>query len=561
MADDTTPPRSESSAVSHLAQLEDRLARIEAHLGLAAEATPASSPATLVPSAEATAAPLPATGPVQQEADDLELEVGQTWFARVGIFVFALGGGFMLTLPYPQLPAVVPPLVGLAAAVALFLMARIGEKSFELVASYLRAAAMALLYCATLRLFFFGSPAALSITSPFAPVLLGLAVAVNVLLALRRHSQWLMTLALLTGFGTTLAVGSAWWVVTSLTIMAALSALTGARQNWPAVTITGSVLTFVTYALWAVGNPAHGGTLHYVTGPLYAPVFLLLYIWGFAVMPLLRPAGRDEPMPAMVNAIVSCLLGYTVFLLHTAAGFPKFFVLLQVLASTGLIALAVAFWMRHHSRVSTFLYAMTGYAALSMAIIKLAPSPEVFVWLSLQSVGVVTTAIWFRSRSIVVANFLIYVAIVLAYVVVKDRETGISLGFGVVALGSARILNWQKHRLELKTEMMRNAYLLSAAFVFPYALFHLVPAHLVGLAWTGLATIYYVLNFVVRNRKYRWMGHGTLLLTAAYLIVAGGRQLSPLWRVTSFLALGATLLIVSLVFTRLRHHEHDSHHG
>jgi len=42
---------------------------------------------------------------------------------------------------------------------------------------------------------------------------------------------------------------------------------------------------------------------------------------------------------------------------------------------------------------------------------------DVFVWLSVQSVVVVATAIWFRSRLIVVANFAIFLAIVLGYVV------------------------------------------------------------------------------------------------------------------------------------------------
>lgn len=555
LSDAPAPPPFDATAAARLAQLDARLARIEAHLGFSSEATRPEPEAAAPGTPPVAAAPAAAA---QQAADALELEVGQTWFASVGILVLALGAGFMLTLPYPTLPSFVPPLTGLAVAAALFLVARAWQRTFELVASYLRGAAMALLFCATLRVFFFGTPPALSISSPFAPPLLALAVVVNGIIAARRDSPWLMGLALITGYSSALAVGSAWWVVTCLTLLVAVIAFCGWRRNWPALVVVGIVLTFVTYALWAIGNPVRGGAFHYVSSPWYAPAGLLLYALVFGGLPLLRPAGDGETIPAMVNALVTCVLGYTVYLIHTAAGFPKLFVGLQLAASAGFIALAVVFWRRHHCRVSVFLHAMTGYAALSMAIIKLAPSPEVFVWLALQSVGVVTTAIWFRSRSIVVANFLIYLAIVLAYVAVKKEETGISLVFGVVALVSARILNWQKHRLELKTEMMRNAYLLSAAIVFPYALFHLVPARVVGLAWIGMATAYYVLNFVVRNRKYRWMGHGTLLLTAVYLLVAGGRHLEPAWRVATFLALGGTLMIVSLIFTRLRRRELDS---
>src|SRR6185369_13945828 len=91
-----------------------------------------------------------------------------------------------------------------------------------------------------------------------------------------------------------------------------------------------------------------------------------------------------------------------------------------------------------------------------------------------------------------------------------------------------------------------------AFLVFPYALYHLVPASYVGLAWVGLALAYYALNAIVRNQKYRWMGHGTLLLTAIYLVVVGTSRFEPVYRVLSFLVLGTVLMIVSLVFTRLR---------
>ena len=123
---------------------------------------------------------------------------------------------------------------------------------------------------------------------------------------------------------------------------------------------------------------------------------------------------------------------------------------------------------------------------------------------------------------------------------------------GVVALVTARLLNWQRDRLELKTELMRNAYLVSALVVLPYALYHLVPGAYVGFAWVGVALFYYGMNLIVRNPKYRWMGHATLLFTAFYLGIVGINRLGPLHRILSFLFLGTVLLIVSLIFTRAR---------
>ncbi len=546
----------DSTAPDRFTELEARLSRIEAHLGLTPDKGPLAMPVPMASASlvsERPAAPVAARP--RQEADELELEVGQNWFALVGILVLAVGGGFMLTLPYPGLPATVPALAGLAAAGAIFFIAHTWENSFELVAGHMRGAGMALLYCATLRLFFFGTPPAISIGSPLAPALLTVAVAINAAIALRRNSPWLTTLALLTGCSSALAVGSAWWVLASLTALTSFAVFVSWRRQWPVVALASLGGIFATYALWAVGNPVRGGAFHLTADPAAAPAFLLLLCLAFSFLFLWRPKEEEENAPAIIGGLLTCGLGYGLFLVHTYAAFPSRFALANLGAFAVFLGLGIAFWVRRQSHISTFFYAMTGYAALSMAIIKWSAVPEVFVLLSLQSLLVVTTAIWFRSRAIVVANFLIYVAVVLAYVFVRHVETGISLGFGIVALLSARILNWKKHRLTLKTELMRNAYLLSAFIVFPYALYHLVPARAAGLAWIGMAAVYYVLNFVVRNQKYRWMGHGTLLLTAVYLVVAGGRQLEPAWRVASFLVLGAALLIVSLTFTRLRRRE------
>jgi uncharacterized membrane protein len=99
---------------------------------------------------------------------------------------------------------------------------------------------------------------------------------------------------------------------------------------------------------------------------------------------------------------------------------------------------------------------------------------------------------------------------------------------------------------------MRNGYLAAVFFVFPYSLCHLVPRKSVGLAWVGLALGYYLLSMVLKNRKYRWMGHATLLLATCYVAAVGTRSFEPVYRILSFLVLGTVLLIVSLSYTRLQ---------
>jgi len=128
----------------------------------------------------------------------------------------------------------------------------------------------------------------------------------------------------------------------------------------------------------------------------------------------------------------------------------------------------------------------------------------------------------------------------------------ISLSFGIVALFSARILNWKKDVLELKTEQMRNAYLLTAFFIIPYSLYNMMPSGYVAFSWIVVAILYYVFSIILKNTKYRYMSLATFMLTIFYVFVLGITSEETIFKILSFLVLGAALVIISVVYTRNR---------
>ena len=535
----STPP---DLSPDRIAQLEARIARLEARIGLESLPVPAAAASLPVP---------PPPIPAARTEEELEFQVGQNWFARIGIGVLALGAGITLSLPFAGLPAFAPSLAGYGLAAGLYVLAQRWRPVRDL-AAYLRGVALALLWFATLRLGCFASPAAVDFRTPAGGAVLALATAVNLVLAWRRPSPWLVGLALLGGAASAVAVGTAAFMLPAVVVLALLAAAASARGRWPGLWLGALPAVQLTYVIWAINDPFLGRPFQFLTVPAAGPAFALAATLILGIVPLAWRDRDEEDGVMKAGALVNCALGFGVYLVGTLAGDAANFATAHVAAAAVFLGLAVCFRLRFAGPVIPFLYAMTGNFALTLAIVKAAPVPAVFVWLSVQSVLVAAAAVWFRSRFLVVANFLIYVFIVVGYVVVAARETGISLGFGLVALLSARLLHWQKDRLELKTELMRNAYLLGAFVVFPYALLHLVPAGTVGFAWVGLALFYYLLNLIVRSPKFRWMGHATLLLTTGYLLLAGTSRLEPVYRVLSFLVLGTVLLVVSLLFTRLR---------
>jgi len=528
-----------------LAGLEQRLARIELMLGLAEAPRQQPQPAARV-------GPLPAIG-------ELEVVVGQNLFASVGIGVLAIGGALVLSLPWLTLPKILPSLLGWLLAGGLFLLARRLQAALPAIGRQCRGVGMALLFFATLRLCYFGTPSLLEPASVAAAACLSLVVALNLAIGWRRKSVVLTGLAMVTGYAAALAVGTPEYVLAMVTVLALVAGLALVQREWPWLLVFATPCAFLTYLLWALGNPVVGNPPEVVAGPLAGVFLLLAWMAMHALAMSWRRDRATEGPVAQVGAVLNCG-GYLLFLLHTLIRHGNAFFAANVAASLVLLGIAVLFWVRERSRFATFVYAMTGYAALNMALIKAADVPDLFVWLSGQSLLVVTTAIWFRSRFIIVANFLIYLTVVAAYLVwmtLQARpEHGMSLVFGVVALTSSRILRWQKNRLELQTELMRNAYLTCAFVVLPYAFYHIVPQAWVALSWVGIALFYYLMNLLTQARKYRWMGHNTLLLTVVYILVIGVGRLQGTQRIVSFLVLGTVLLVVSLVFSMLRSRHH-----
>lgn len=520
-----------------LRALENRISRIEARLDL-----PQPGPAE-VPEPE------PVASTAVEDDEELEIQLGQNWFAKAGIVGLALGVAFLLTLPYEGFPSFLPSLIGYALVGGIIFLSRFWSESFQQISRYLLGGGLLLLYFATLRLSHFSSEPAISNTGIELTLLL-LVVAFNLFVAYRRQSVYLTASHLTLGYLTALIGGQTAFVLALLTILSLTVVYLTLKFRWNALLAIGIILTYLTHFLWTANNPFFGNTPQFGLAPPLHLAFILLYILIFAAGIVYRPRDIPESFPIVVNTVLAGLFGYALLGLSTLVGQGIDIAAWHFAASLLLLGLSVVAWVREHSVYATFVYAILGYTALSAAITAQFPMPDFFVWLCWQSIVVVTTAVWFRSRFIVVANFMLYLAIFVAYLSTAETVSSISVSFGIVALLSARILNWQRDRLALRTEMMRNAYLLCALLFLPYALYESAPPHLVSVSWLILAALYYLASRFLNLRKYRWMALLTMSLTILYVFIVDLTTVDPVVRVVSFLAVGSVLLGISMIYSR-----------
>jgi hypothetical protein len=530
------PPESPSNEqlLDYIRTLESRIARVESHLELASqeEQEPESAPTVAA-----------------EDDEELELELGQNWFAKAGIVGVALGIAFLLTLPYTDIPSYLPSLFGYILVGGIFFLSHYWKESFQQVSRYLLGGGLLLLYFTTLRLSHFTPAPALSNTVIELALLL-IVVSGNLVVAYRRQSMYLAGFSLTLGFLTALIGGHTYFVLAVLTGLAIKTSYLAWKFRWNAFLAFGMFLTYLTHFIWTANNPFFGNPLQFGLSPQIHLAFILLYTTIFAAPMVYRSRDIREEFPVITNTAFNALFGFGLFALSTFVGTGINVTLWQLAASLLFLIIAVFFWIRERSIYATFIYSILGYTALSVAIVAQFPIPDFFVWLSWQSVIVVSTAVWFRSRFIVVANFIIYLVVFIAYLSSAATVSMVSVSFGVVALVSARILNWQKDKLALRTEVMRNAYLASALLFLPYALYNSVPPHIVSVSWLILAALYYSASRVLKSRKYRWMALLTMSLTILYVFIVDLTTVDPVVRIVSFLAVGSALLGISMIYSR-----------
>ena len=476
-------------------------------------------------------------GNIDEVTENLEFQIGQFWFAKAGIMVLAIGIAFLLTFPYQNLPPYLPSVIGFIIVGLLLVSSRLLRKSVDFLSRYLLGGALLLLYFSTLRFHYF-SPTPVIGSYPLFISLLIINVAISATVAIRRSSPYLSGLAITLGFITALVSQQPYLIFFLLTALSAATVYISVKNNWNGLLLYLTFGVYFTHLIWFLNNPVMGNSLVLLTDPKVNILFVLIYFIIFSLGTLLRKNKEIENNFVILNSFMNSLLGYGLFLLISVTRLREYLFVAHLNASIIFLGISILFWIRVKSKYSTFFYSLLGYTALSVAILYYFQLPDSLVWLCWQSLLVISTALWFRSKIIVFANFVIFLLIFMNYLVFAQHIGISSLSFGIVALLSARIMNWQKSRLELQTELMRNLYLISAFFTIPYSLYFNIPKGYISLSWMGVAIFYYIISVALKNKKYRWMALLTIILTVIYILIVGIAQLEPVYRIISFIVIG-----------------------
>jgi hypothetical protein len=523
--------------------LELRLSRLESALNI----TYIESVSTPEEQLEASAILINENETIPEERG-IESQIGRFGLAWLGNIVLLFGITFLSQYIMILGHRFFSALFGFLATGALFFLADYIKKSNEHLSSVLKMNSLVLLFYTTLRLHFFTlSP--LIPHKTIAVVLLLLLVGIQIYLSVRYQSQAYGALAVFFSLTTAIMGDSTNLTLTIVVFTSVATVYSFKRYNWEALLIVTVFLVYITFFLWLFGNPLAGHPMQMITEHQYGVIYLMLLGAAFSIISYFRKSDSvsDDFQVSVIfiNGILFTLILLLIVLRYFSTGYVTLFTIVTVFS----LMYSILLHSKSDWHFASAFYALYGFMAMSISLYGVVGLPKVYLLLSLQSLIVVSMALWFRNRLIIVVNSLLFMTIMVVYLVTSKNDNGVNFCLALTALVSARIINWKRSRLQIKTDLIRNFYMIEGFLMMLLALYHAVPKQFVTFSWTMAALLYFVISLLLKNIKYRYMALGTMICSAFYLFIVDLARIELIYRVLALLFLAAISIGISIYYT------------
>ncbi|MCX6251687.1 MAG: hypothetical protein NTX61_13160 [Bacteroidetes bacterium] len=473
-------------------------------------------------------------------------EFGLSWMGSIVLFLgFIFITEYIIRLGHP----VISMVTGIILVSGMLVFSKFIGKDYSQLSFLFNLSGQVLLYYIILRLHFFTVNPVISSLS-VSIILLLILIGVQYFFAIRKKSEFLTVVALILTFFTAIISDSTPFQLAMETLIAGGAVYLFYKFEWHKTLIFSIIIVYLSILIWMLSNPVMGHPLQAVATHQNSFFYIATCAVIYSLVPLIMKKGK-YPESAILTSMILNGLGFSLLLfIEVTLFFPKNYVLLFTSITFFCIAYAVALKKFSDWKFSPALYVLFGFVALSVTIYGLNGIPRSFFLLSIQSLLVVSVALWFRSKIIVVMNFILYIFLLITYLVISGSIDWINFSFPVVAFISARIINWKKERLKIKTEMIRNIYLFFLFLTMLYACYKAFPLQYVTLSWTAVAIVYFLASLILHNMKYRWLALANMVATALNLFLVDLARLEIIYRIVAFLFLAIISLVLSSFYVR-----------
>jgi hypothetical protein len=492
--------------------------------------------------------PLAAQAAINDEDKGLESRIGRVGLAWLGNIVLAVAVVFITEYFISAGYRLLPVILGVLSAGTIFLISNYLKHSNLNLSFMLKLNSQVILFYEALRLHFFSVNPLIQSKIAVLIILL-LIVSYQVYLSVQNKSQTFGLLAVIFALLTAIVSDKTHFFLPLITLTAAVTVYFFFRYNWQSLILITILLVYIVFFMWLFSNPVMGHPMQMVSEHNYGHLYLFMLGGCFSVLPLLRKKdGNTDDF--LIGAIILNGLFFTLILtLILSKFFSKNYVGLFSVITLCCLIYSIILKSASDWKFSPAFYALYGFLTMSISLYGLVGLPGVYLLLSVQSLVVVSMALWFSNRLMIVMNSLLFLSFLLIYLLSSKHIDSASFSFALVPLLSARIINWRKERLKIKTDIIRNLYLIEGFFMVLYALYHGLPKHFVTLSWIGAALVYFLLSFLLKNIKYRYMALGTMICATLYLFIVDLASIEIIYRVLALLFLSGASIGISIYYS------------
>ena len=485
------------------------------------------------------------------EIDDNEIEssIGQFGLAWMGNIVLFVGITFLVQYLQDIGFNVVSTVLGFVSVAGIFAFANYLKNSNTYMASIFNLNGYLMLFFVTLKLHFFSDNPIIE-NQTLGLILLLVVCGVELYLAVKKNYTVLAGLTLILLAVTSIISDSTHFMLPLAVVISAIGTYFLFKYSWTKLVFLSIILTYLIFLQWFLGNPIMGHSLAALKVHQFGYIYLFAVGAIFSAIPLIRKSEKltDD---GIVGAMILNGLGFSMLIaFFTLSFFKENYAGLTGSIAAFCLIYSVLLQVRSEWKISAALYALYGFVMLSVTMYGIYAFPRAYFLLSIQSLLVVSMAIWFRSKFIVIMNSILYLTLLIVYFSTSPVLNGVNASFALVAILTARILNWKKERLTIKTEMIRNFYLIAGFFTVLYTLYHFIANQYVTLSWTIAAVIYFILSLLLKNVKYRYMALGTMIAAALFLFIVDLSRIELVFRVIALLFLAFISIGLSFYYTK-----------
>ena len=486
--------------------------------------------------------------PFQAEGS-IESRVGEYGMAWLGNIVLLFGVTFLVQYLQNKGFPVFSFLTGFISIAAIYVTAYFTRNSYSYLSRLFSYTGHLLLFYLSIHLHFFESNPIIS-NKTVGLIITILVTVVLFTIAFRRQSQLMLFMVMVMFLITGIISNSTTIMAVFTSIVAILSAYLFYRFFWSKLYIIFIFLIYLSHWIWLLNNPFLGNSIEFIASPGYNIVAVFITGFALSVIAFFRQKEKISD-DFKIASIIFNGLGFTsILLITTFIYYVSNYVFLYATITLFCLIFSIVLKKTNSNEIIASMYALYGFLAMSVSFYGIYDFPAAYLFFSLQSLLVVSMALWFRSRFIVIMNTILYFILLVFYLKDKSGIISTDFSFMLVAFITARIINWKKERLNIKTEIVRNFYLLAGFVMTLVSFYQAFPKDYVTVSWIGAAILLFVLSLLLKNVKYRWLAIATVIASAIKLIFVDMSNIDIGYRVLVFLGLAIISIIVSILYTR-----------